>query len=72
MVIILERSPFPPAFTVRPGLDVPNVSDDQFVTTAFATCKFWPIILVHGRTPSLESALTNIRLLNQKIFKSST
>src|SRR5687767_1946874 len=35
VVMILERSPFLPAFTGIPSLDVPNVSDGQFMTTAF-------------------------------------
>src|SRR5512134_1797349 len=34
VVIILERSPFPPAFTGIPSQDVPDVSDGQFMTTA--------------------------------------
>src|ERR1043165_3056793 len=37
VMIIPERSPFPPAFTVIPSLDAPNVSDGQFISTACVT-----------------------------------
>src|ERR1043165_8111180 len=37
VVIIPERSPFPPAFTVIPSLDAPNVSDGKCMSTAFVT-----------------------------------
>ena len=49
VVIILERSPFAPAFTVGPSLDVPDVSNKQFMTAAFVTGKLRYIAIVHGR-----------------------
>ncbi len=64
MVVILERSSFPPAFAFSPGLDGPNVSNDQFMTTAFVAGELLSIIIVHSLSLSLNQ--------NRPIFPNKT
>lgn len=65
MVIILAGASFLPALTVIPSQDVPNVSDNQFMTTTRFTNKLPGLdIIVHGSTPSVSFLIGSIQLID--------
>jgi hypothetical protein len=47
-MVILERSPFPSAFTITPSLDDPYVSDRQFMTATFVAGELPGLVFVHA------------------------